>query len=164
MELKKWALEDKESLINICNAIDRSYLSDRIPNPYTLESANWWLNMVMENEGKTGIFRKIVEDGKIIGNISVEQKEGVYRKVGEIGYYLLPEQGSRGIMTKAAKQMCEIAFRELEIIRITALIYEPNLASRKVVERNGFILEGLMKNAVLKNGIIYNLCIYGRLE
>ena len=35
IELKKWSFEDEEALIKLCNAIDRSYLSDRLPNPYT---------------------------------------------------------------------------------------------------------------------------------
>lgn len=162
IELRKWTLEDKQELIRICNRIDRSYLSDRLPNPYTDESANWWLSMVNENEGKRGIFRKIIEEGKIIGSISVEQKEDVYRKDAEIGYLLLQEKYSKGIMTEAVNQICKIAFQELDIIRITGLIYEPNLASRKVLEKNGFILEGLMRDAVIKNGAIYNLCIYGK--
>ena len=162
IELKKWSIEDKESLIRICDTIDRNYLSDRLPNPYTNESAEWWLNIVKENEGKTGIFREIIVDGKIIGTISVEQKEDVYRKDAEIGYLLLQEKYSKGIMTEAVNQICKIAFQELDIIRITGLIYEPNLASRKVLEKNGFILEGLMRDAVIKNGAIYNLCIYGK--
>lgn len=52
IELKKWSFEDKEFLIKMCNTIDRNYLSDRLPNPYTNESAKWWLNMVKENDEK----------------------------------------------------------------------------------------------------------------
>ena len=70
IELKKWSFEDKEFLIKMCNTVDRSYLSDRLPNPYTNESAEWWLNMVKENDEKRGVFREIVVDGKIIGTIS----------------------------------------------------------------------------------------------
>ena len=140
------------------------YLSDRLPNPYTNESAEWWLNIVKENEGKTGIFREIIVDGKIIGTISVEQKEDVYRKDAEIGYYLLPEEYSKGIMTEAVRQICETAFEKLDIIRITGLVYEPNIASRKVLEKNNFILEGTMKKAVIKNNNIYDLCIYGKIR
>ena len=62
IELKNWSSEDKQSLIKICNAIDRTYLSDRIPDPYTAESADWWLVMVNKSEEKDGIFRKIVVD------------------------------------------------------------------------------------------------------
>lgn len=162
VELKKWTVEDKESLINMCNTIDRSFLSDRLPDPYTNESAEWWLNMVKENEGRKGVFREIVVKDKIVGNISVEQKDDVYRKDAEIGYSLLQEESSKGIMTEAVRQICDIAFQELDIIRITGLVYEPNIASRKVLEKNGFTLEGMMKNAVIKNGQIFDLCIYGK--
>lgn len=164
IELKKWRFEDKEFLIKMCNIIDRNYLSDRIPNPYTNKSAEWWLNMVKENDEKTGVFREIVVDGKIIGTISVEKKEDVYRKDSEIGYYLLPEAYSKGIMTEAVRQICEIAFEKLDIIRITGVVYEPNVASRKVLEKNNFLLEGVMKKAVIKNNNIYDLCIYGKVK
>ena len=87
IELKKWTVEDKEPLIKLCNTIDRSFLSDRLPDPYTNESAEWWLNMVKESEGRKGVFREIVVKDKIIGNISVEQKDDVYRKDAEIGYF-----------------------------------------------------------------------------
>ena len=45
---------------------------------------------------------------------------------------------------------------------ITALVYEPNIASRKVLEKNRFVLEGKMKQAVVKAGKVYDLCIYGK--
>ena len=57
IELRKWSVEDKEVLIKMCNSIDRSFLSDRLPNPYTNASAEWWLTMVKDNEGKKGVFR-----------------------------------------------------------------------------------------------------------
>ena len=121
IELRKWSVEDKEVLIKMCNSIDRSFLSDRLPNPYTNASAEWWLTMVKDNEGKKGVFREIVVDGKIVGTISVEQKDDVYRKDSEIGYYLLQEVYSKGIMSEAVRQICEIAFETLDIIRITGL-------------------------------------------
>ena len=92
----------------------------------------------------------------------MEQKEDVYRKDGEIGYYLLQEEYSKGIMTEAVKQICEIAFQELDIIRITGLVYDINIASKRVLEKNGVTLEGVMKNAVIKNENIFDLCIYGK--
>lgn len=144
IELRKWSIEDKEALIKTCNSIDRSFLSDRLPNPYTNEPAEWWLNTVKDNEGKKGVFREIIVDGEIVGTISIEQKDDVYRKDSEIGYYLLQEVYSKGIMSEAVRQICEIAFETLYIIRITGLVYEPNIASRKVLERNGFLLEGKM--------------------
>lgn len=162
IELKKWTIKDKEDLIRICNDVDRSYLANRLPYPYTEKDAEWWLNMVQEQEGVEGVFRAIVADGKIVGNISVERKADVYNKDAEIGYLLDTDKWSKGITTNAVEQICEAAFDELDIIRITGLVYEPNEASKKVLEKNGFTYEGTMTNAVNKNGKIYNLCIYGK--
>ena len=50
VELRKWTKEYKDELKDICNKIDRKYLSDRIPNPYKDEDAVWWLDYVEKNE------------------------------------------------------------------------------------------------------------------
>lgn len=116
-ELKIPTVEDKEALKAVCNAVDRKYLSDRLPYPYTDESAEWWINMVAENDGKTGIWRVIYVDGKLVGNISVELKEEVYHKDAEIGYLLLTDFWSKGIMTEAAREICRILGFTLKIRR-----------------------------------------------
>lgn len=164
IELKKWSLNDKEALKLICNAVDRTYLSNRLPFPYTEDDAIWWLNMVAERDGVDGIFRSIVVDGQIVGNISLEKKEDVYCQDAEIGYFLNTSYWSKGIMSKSVERICEIGFSKLDIVRITGLVYKPNIASQKVLEKNGFSLEGTMKNAVSKNGHIYDLCVYGKLK
>lgn len=162
INLEKWKKEDAYDLMRICNETDRTYLSNRLPYPYTEENAGWWLNMVSENEGKRGIFRSVRVDGEIVGNITVEQKEDVFVKDAELGYLLLPRMWSRGIMSEAVRQICEIAFEELDIVRITGQVYEPNAASRRILEKNGFELEGILKKAVFKEGKIWNLCVYGK--
>ena len=110
IELRIPTLEDKEGLKAVCNAVDRKYLSDRLPYPYTDESAEWWIHMVAENDGKTGIWRVIYVDGKLVGNISVELKEDVYHKDGEIGYLLLTDFWSKGIMTEARQRDLQNSF------------------------------------------------------
>ena len=97
IELKKWALEDRERLTALCNSTDRTYLSNRIPFPYTETDADWWLGKAQEHEGADGIFRAVTVDGQIVGNISVEQKGDVYCKDAEIGYLLDTEHWSKVI-------------------------------------------------------------------
>lgn len=162
IELREWCSNYKEELISLCNEVDRSYLSGRLPFPYTEKDADCWLNMVSINDGINGVFRAIVLDGKVIGNISVERKGDVFNIDGEIGYMLFKEFKSKGYMTKAVSNVCKIAFQELNLKRITGLVYEPNIASRKILEKNGFTLEGIMKDAVNKDLNIYDLCIYGK--
>ena len=55
-------MADKEALAKVCNSVDRRYLSDRLPFPYTESDAGWWINMVEENDEKTGLWRVIYVD------------------------------------------------------------------------------------------------------
>ena len=164
IELRIPTMEDKDGLKAVCNAVDRKYLSDRLPYPYSDEDAEWWINMVSENDGRTGVWRLIFVDGKLAGNISVEQGHSVYNKDSEIGYFLLTDYWSKGIMTQAVKEICRIAFEKLDIIRITGVYYEPNAASGRVLEKAGFEYEGTRKKGVAKGDRIYDLCMTGLLK
>ena len=156
IEIKQWALSDAKELTNLCNAVDRHYLSDRLPNPYTEKDAEEWLKMVTDNDEITGIHRAIVCDGKPIGSISVEKKDDD----AEIGYMILNEYSNKGIGTEAVKQICPIAFKVLSLEQITANVFHPNIASMRVLLKNGFKYKGTIPNAVVKDGNVYDLLIY----
>jgi len=157
MELRHWKQSDAMELTNLCNAVDRRFLSDRLPYPYTEKDAEEWLKMVTDNDEITGIHRAIVCDGKLIGSISVEKKEDD----AEIGYMLLNEYTNKGIATEAVKQVCTIAFKVLSFEQITANVFQPNIASMRVLLKNGFKYKGIIPNAVVKDGNVYDLLIYG---
>ena len=156
MELRHWTLSDKMELTSLCNAVDRRFLSDRLPNPYTEKDAKEWLKMVTNNDAITGIYRAIVYDGKPIGSISVEKKDDD----AEIGYMLLNEYSNKGIGTEAVRQVCSIAFKILSLEHITANVFQPNIASIRVLLKNGFKYKGAIPNAVIKDGDVYDLLIY----
>jgi ribosomal-protein-alanine N-acetyltransferase len=52
------------------------------------------------------------------------------------------------------------AFEELDLIRIFAFVFESNTASVKVLEKNGFTLEGTMRRAVFKRGRLMDQALY----
>ena len=156
MELRYWRLSDKMELTNLCNAVDRRFLSDRLPYPYMEKDAEEWLKMVTDNDTITGIYRAIVYDGKLIGSISVEKKDDD----AEIGYMLLNEYSNKGIGTEAVRQVYSIAFKILSLEQITANVFQPNIASIRVLLKNGFKYKGAIPNAVIKDGNVYDLLIY----
>ena len=156
MELRHWTQADAMELTSLCNAVDRRFLSDRLPNPYTEKDAKEWLKMVTNNDAITGIYRAIVYDGKLIGSISVEKKDDD----AEIGYMILNEYTNKGIAIEAVKQICSIAFKALSIEQITANVFQPNIASTRVLLKNGFKYKGAIPNAVIKDGNVYDLLIY----
>ena len=158
--LHKWASADKEALMALCNAVDRTFLSDRLPNPYTEADADWWLGMVAENDVKEGVWRAIVVDGQIVGSISVERMADEQRNAGSIGYMILTPFWSQGIGTEAVRQICGIAFRELALERIIGEVFPENLASARVLEKNGFRLEETKDGAVVKGGKAMDVRVY----
>ena len=158
--LHTWTPADKPALMALCNAVDRTFLSDRLPYPYTEADADWWLGMVAENEGKEGVWRAIVVDGLIVGSISVERLANVQRNAGSIGYMVLTPFWSQGIGTEAVRQICRIAFRELALERIIGEVFPENLASARVLEKNGFRLEGTKVGAVVKGGKVMDVRVY----
>ena len=160
VDLHKWTFADRDALMALCNAVDRTFLSDRLPYPYTEADADWWLGMVAENEGKEGAWRAIVVDGQIVGSISVERMAEDQRNVGSIGYMILTLFWSQGIGTEAVRQICGIAFQELALERIIGEVFPENLASARVLEKNGFRLEETKVGAVVKGGTAVDVRVY----
>ena len=152
ISLHTWATANKPALVALCNAVDRTFLSDRLPNPYTEADADWWLRMVAENDGKKGIWRAIEADGQIVGSISVERKAEEEHNVGEIGYMILTPWWSKGIGTEAVRQICGIAYREFAPEFIIGEVFPNNLASVRVLEKNGFQLDETKAGIVMKDG------------
>ena len=159
--LHSWTPADKPALMALCNAVDRTYLSDRLPYPYSEADAGWWLGMVAGNDGKEGVWRAIVADSQIVGSISVERMADEQRNVGSIGYMILMPFWSQGIGTEAVRQICGIAFRELALERIIGEVFPENLASARVLEKNGFRLEETKAGAVVKGGKAMDVKVYG---
>lgn len=162
VELRPWKEADAPELARLCTGADRTYLTERMPFPYEKKDALSWLEMVQRSEGKSGVFRAIVADGRIIGNISVERKDDIYSHDGEIGYFVDRAFQRRGAASEAIRLICPLAFRQLGLLRITGLVLEPNTASQRVLERNGFRQEGLMRDAAVKNAKVLNVVVYGR--
>ena len=160
IDLLKWTFADREALMALCNAVDRTFLSDRLPYPYTEADADWWLGMVTENDGKEGVWRAIVVDNQIVGSISVERIADKSHAVGSIGYMILTPFWSQGIGTEAVRQICTIAFQELALERIIGEVFPENLASARVLEKNGFRLEETKPGAVVKGGKAMDVRVY----
>jgi ribosomal-protein-alanine N-acetyltransferase len=59
----------------------------------------------------------------------------------EIGYRLHPDYWNRGLATEAAQAVRDHAFCDLQLARVISLIHPDNIASRRIGEKNGMILE-----------------------
>jgi len=139
-------------------------LRDAFPFPYTFADAEWYVNHCIK-KGDTGqLCRAIVINGECVGSIGIFVGSDVYRKSGEFGYWLGEPFWNGGIMTEAVRRICKEAFEHFDMIRIFAEPFAHNEGSRKVLEKAGFTLEGVMKNSVCKHDMIYDSCLYALLK
>lgn len=138
-------------------------LRDVFPCPYTEADAAWFVHDCMEKEEQQ-LCRAIVIDGEAVGCVSVQPQSDVYRRSGELGYWLARPFWGKDVMTAAVGQICQEAFRRFDLVRIFAEPYAQNAGSRRVLEKNGFQLEGILRQSVTKNGVTQDSCMYALLR
>ena len=69
-----------------------------------------------------------------------------------VSYWLDEARNGHGLATRAVGALVEIAFGELELHRLEAGTLVDNLASQRVLEKNGFERYGLARRFLLIGG------------
>jgi ribosomal-protein-alanine N-acetyltransferase len=82
----------------------------------------------------------------------------------EIGYMLLPDFNSKGIISEAVKAVLKYGFEVMKLHSIEAVIDPANLASEKVLQKNGFIKEAHLKENQFFEGRFWDTIIYSFLN
>jgi RimJ/RimL family protein N-acetyltransferase len=161
--IRGWKKGDEISLQkNANNPKVSACLMDRFPSPYTMDDAIFWVNNLANQYPLVNL--AITINDKVVGGIGLEPRQDVYHKTALIGYWLSEELWGRGIMPEAVKLVTNYAFTQLNFIRIQASVYSKNPASMRVLEKAGFVKEGIMKNAVTKNGVVMDEHLYAILK
>jgi [ribosomal protein S5]-alanine N-acetyltransferase len=154
ISLRPWHINDAEPLAALANNKKIwDNVRDIFPHPYTTKDAKEWLAL---NVGVTPVLNFVIEvDGHFVGSIGMVPKTDVYRNNMEIGYWLGEPFWNKGIASKAISLICEIIQNNYpHINRIYAEVFETNKASISALEKNGFELECVRKQAVIKNEIL----------
>ena len=159
--LRAWELSDRDSLANYANNEKISAnLRNAFPFPYTKSDAEYFLRDCIEKGSDRQLLLAIVVDGEAVGGVGIFLQEDVYEKSGELGYWLAEPFWGEGIVTAAVKEICAMVFHRYDIVRIFAEPYARNTASRRVLEKAGFELEGIKRKSVFKNGQLLDSCLY----
>ena len=96
----------------------------------------------------------------VIGHYRIQLEN--YR--AEIGYMILPEFNSQGIVTEAVKEVVKYGFEIMKLHSIEAVIDPDNVASANVLEKNGFVKEAHLKENEFHEGRFYDSVIYSILN
>lgn len=161
--LRDWLKDDAPSLVRYANNLKIWInLRDAFPYPYTLGDAEDFLSRATQSI--PGTFFAIATDIETIGSIALTPGKDVHRFTVELGYWLAEPFWGKGIMTEAVRTLSEYAFKELDIHRIFAEPYTTNIASARVLEKAGFVLEGIVRDNVFKDGRFLDQFVYSKLN
>lgn len=105
-------------------------------------------------------FQAIVLGEEVIGSMTLDRGKGDYYCKAELGYVSAKKYWGRGLMTQAVQLALQRGFQELDVARIEAFVSPLNIGSQRVLEKNGFLHEGIMRKAVLRQGNLEDLFLY----
>jgi len=149
--LRPFKPSDAQAIVKNINHKKISKYTSAIPYPYSLLNARSWLKKTIKQydlKVPNDFVLAIEIGGEVVGGIGLHKIVPGHK--AEIGYWLNHNFWGKGIMTQAVKKITAYAFYVLKLKRVHAKVMKPNLASKKVLEKNGFVLEGMMKKEFKK--------------
>jgi [ribosomal protein S5]-alanine N-acetyltransferase len=82
----------------------------------------------------------------------------------ELSFWLAVEIWGRGYMSEALKPILRFGFEDLDINRLYAYHMARNPGSGKVLQKNGFVQEGLLRQRVRKWGVFEDVKLWAILR
>jgi [ribosomal protein S5]-alanine N-acetyltransferase len=132
-----------------------------IPHPYEEEMAEAWIatHQSCFYEGQAVVFAVCLRGGRLVGAIGL-RRVGSFNR-GELGYWIGADYWNRGFCTEAAKAILEYGFNALGFHKISALHFDGNHSSGRVMEKIGMSCEGILRDEVMKDGKFLTVVRYG---
>ena len=161
--IRDWQVEDAPAVAKYAN--NRKIwinLRDAFPHPYLLKDAQFFISRVNQADPIT-VFA-IATRSEAIGSIGLMPGRDVHRHTAELGYWLAEPFWGKGIMTQAVQSLTSFAIRNLSLRRIFAEPYITNPASARVLEKAGFVCEGILRSNVFKDGKVLDQFLYSYVE
>ena len=152
---------------------DQKDIFDYARNPSVAQHLLWdahqsefdtiqFLNLVYEaynhnNAAPWGI--ELKSKKKIIGTAGFVHwnKEN---KEAEVGYALSQQYWNLGLVTEAVKKIIKFGFEELNLHSITSRCKIENTGSYKVLEKSGFVFEGIIEKQMMMKGKLEDMRMY----
>ncbi|KAF9089207.1 hypothetical protein BGX23_006856 [Mortierella sp. AD031] len=158
IQLGPWLPSDRKALVKHLNDPRIYKFLMGPPFPYTLKDADDWLGLRVNRMTDKGTpldfcFRDMARGGKAIGCISTSNESDDVLTGDDTGYWLAPEYHGQGLMAKALRMMLyRVSMVEVGKRKFNSHAFVGNWASRKSMEKIGFVVQEDMKRSGVKDG------------
>jgi [ribosomal protein S5]-alanine N-acetyltransferase len=157
--VRSWTLADLASLVEHANNREIWInVRDRFPHPYTARDGREFIRTARRMQPET--FFAIGVNGAAVGGIGFVLQADVERVSAEIGYWLGQRFWGRGIATEAVVHVTRHAIEQHGLTRVFALPFAYNVASCRVLEKAGYVLEARLHRSAIKNGNVVDQLQY----
>lgn len=130
----------------------------------TLEKVREALSGASQTLDLEGAHRWFIKAGDVVvGTVSLSNINSTMG-LAEIGYMIGEEHYGHGYAREGTRLWIEKIFRETALRKLLAYVAEDNLPSHRVVERLGFVREGLLREHYLIRGQPVNEVLWGLLR
>ena len=159
--IRPWRMSDAMDLAAaLSDPVILNNLRDGLPYPYTEKDAEDYITAMLCADKSAVFAYAICLEDRAVGSIGAFRQSNIHFRTAELGYYLAREYWGRGIVTEAVRQLCERVFAQTDILRIYAEPFSDNVGSRRVLEKAGFQLEGILRRNACKNGRVLDMALY----
>ncbi|KAL1543263.1 hypothetical protein AAHA92_20263 [Salvia divinorum] len=110
-------------------------------------------------------YRAICVGDRAVGSISVTPGSGTRSSTAELGYVVAFEHWGKGVATEAVRIVASTIFQEWPLLqRLEAFVDPDNGGSQKVLEKAGFVREGLLRKYMAVKGKSRDRMVYSLLS
>jgi [ribosomal protein S5]-alanine N-acetyltransferase len=137
-----------------------------IPHPYPDDEAEQYIKRQISKLETGHSFSFVIErkpEAAFIGIIEIRDIEREHSQA-ELSFWLATEVWGQGYMSEALKPMLCFGFENLDLNRICAYHMVRNPGSGKVLQKNGFTQEGVLRQRVRKWGVFEDVKIWAILR
>lgn len=163
--IREWKVSDAVALsaaLNNKNVMNN--LRDGLPFPYTESDALFYIYSCINADKNAQFCFAIVYNDQVVGSIGVFRQGNILFRTAVMGYYIGEKCWGKGIMTEAVKLVCKHVFDNTDIVRIYAEPFAENIGSCRVLEKTGFVLEGILHKNSFKNGQFRDMKLYAKVK
>lgn len=156
---------DSNNLIKNINNINVSKYLLTVPYPYTKKDAKWWINHCKEKGREYNFCIELKSEKKLIGGIGLSHVDK-FQGTAEVGYWLGESYWKKGYGSEALKALTDFSFNKLKLRRLQADVFSKNPSSGKLLEKFGFVKEGIKKEGRRSKATekIHDEIMYGLLK
>jgi ribosomal-protein-serine acetyltransferase len=146
--LRPWTDDDVDAIAGACAEEEIARWMHLIPQPYTKADAREYVaaSRVAWRSGTGATFAIVDAAGDPVGSIGMRVVDADDRIV-EVGYWAAARARGRGLTTRALRLIAEWVLDEVGAERVQLRADVLNAASRRVAEKAGFALEGVLRSS-----------------